>query len=170
MEPGLWRRYLPRLTFWALVSQPVFVFVGKGWTDPNIFFTLVLGVAAFGLLHEMQRPPRLGRVLLLALVMLAAPFVDYGIFGVLMVPGIAAIAAYRPLWGALAAGPWGVLGNLMVFAPYFGPGGLCALAASAVAMITLRFDMRLPRLPRDLFYAYYPAHLLMLYALASALR
>jgi len=83
-----------------------------------------------------------------------------------MIPLIANLSRARPLWGACSVGPLGVLGNLSIFPPYFGPGGFWALLSSVVALMSLRHDWRIPRLPKQAFYAYYPAHLVALYAFA----
>ena len=83
-----------------------------------------------------------------------------------MVPLIARMSRVRPVWGGCSVGPLGILSNLSIRPPYFGPGGLWALLSSAVALICLRHEMKIPRLPKQMFYAYYPTHLLALYAFA----
>ena len=155
-------RYLWNLGIWALISQVVYVFAGKPWTEPNAFFTLALGVVAFQAVRILDSGERLRGLLLAAGCAIAASFVDYGLFGVLMIPAIASLAARHTELAAWSTGPLGVLGNTMAQPPYVGPGGFFALATSVVAIMSLRIGIKVPRLSKQVFYAYYPAHLFAL--------
>ena len=162
-HPERSKGYLVNLLSWALVSQPVYVLVGKHWTDPNIFFTLALGVAAFRGVEMFAEGSRTtGAVLFLSCGALAL-LVDYGIAGVLLIPLVAELAKRNPEWGAWIVGPLGVLSNLTFLPPYVGPGALYAMLGSAAAVGCLRFRFALPRWGKQFFYGYYPGHLLVLY-------
>jgi hypothetical protein len=168
IHPGFGRRYLALLVPWALVTQPVYVFVGKDWTDPNILFTLALGVSVHCALQMLGKGKRtLGIFAIIVAIFLGAFVADYGIFGVLMIPIVARLSTYRIEWGALSSGPLGVLSNVMLKLPYFGPGGLFAVFASVIAVVSLRLKIKLPRIPKHAFYAYYPVHLLLLHLLST---
>ncbi len=170
MQPSLGRGYLQSLVIWALVSQPVFVFVGKSWTEPNILVTLALGVAAHVAAGDWLSDRRLQAGWSLAAIASVSLFVDYGFFGVFAIVLIARVAAPVRLAGAWLAGPLGVLANISVWVPHVGPGAIWALLATPMALASVWLRWALPRLPKQLFYAYYPLHLLVLHAASGVMR
>ena len=93
----------------------------------------------------------------------ASVFVDYGPLGVAMIPAMTFLVAQRGYGGAAAAGPLGLAANLYPSAPYLELPDLAALLATPVLMFSLWAKVRLPRLPTQAFYAFYPAHLLALH-------
>lgn len=165
LSPDLARRYLRTLLPWALVSQPVYVVVGHDWGDGNVLFTLALGVgAAWGL--EAFRAGRRGpAAAALALSLAASPWVEFGTLGVALVPAAAALARPEAARAAWACGPLGLVANLHAAPPPLRLVDVSALLASAVAVASLHVPRRLPRLPKHVFYAYYPAHLYALHLL-----
>jgi hypothetical protein len=166
-RPALDRRYLRYLVPWAIVSQPVFVLVGRDWYDGNIFFTLALGVVATRILAWRAELPALQAAGSLALIGVASIVVDYGPIGVAMIPAMAHFVATRGYGGLAAAGPLGVAANVTATSPPLLAGDWAALLAAPVLMISTRAKIRLPRLPTQLFYAFYPGHLLALHFYAS---
>lgn len=170
LQPALGRAYLQRLVLWALVSQPVYVLVGRSWHEPNIFATLALGVAAHVAIRLWQAGSRGHAAVALASIAALSAFVDYGLLGVFALPALAALGARSIGAGAWASGPIGVLSNLGVWTPYIGPGAPWAVLASPIAWASLKVRRPLPRLPRNAFYAYYPLHLLALHALGVSVR
>ena len=166
IDPSLGRQYIVNLLPWALASQPIYMFVGKQWYEPNIFFTLSLGVIAHNILFIWADRLRSWRIFAFVTVLFVALFVEYGAFGVLTIPLVATLFDKRPIWGIVIIAPLGVLSNLTILAPYFGPGGAWALLSLAVVLLCLRSNFRIWRLPKQVFYAYYPLHLLALYAYA----
>lgn len=168
IDTGLARRYLWHLIPWAIATQPVYVWVGKSWGDPNIFFTLAMGVALHLAVSEWKNNATSGLLIAGVLAFLALG-ADYGVLGLLMIPVIARLNALNPTLGISSVGPLGVLGNLLTRPPYLGPGALWALLASVIAWLSIRSAIPIPRLPRLLFYAYYPAHLLVLAGIARIL-
>lgn len=169
LNPRLSTSYLTHLTLWAFIAQPVFVFAGKHWHELNILFTLCLGVAIVWGMQLLAASKTVSATLVLVGGAVSAFFVDYGPFGVMMIPAISLVAGNNVRKGAWWCGLLGVLSNMTPTAPYFGPCASCALFASVVALASLRFRFKLPRLPKILFYAYYPAHILLLSLIARQL-
>jgi TraX protein len=163
LAPALAGSYLKRLTFWAVVSQPVFVLAGRPWSDGNILFTLLLGVAANSAILLLRRDRDAGGILLLVLIAAAASYAEFGIAGVAMVPLVARIASARPSTALWLIGPIGVLANLVFEFPPLVAADLFALGATPVAVASARLPGSVPRLPKYFFYAYYPAHLYALH-------
>lgn len=169
IDPSLTPRYLANMLPWAVISQIVYAWVSGNWLSPNIFITLILAVCAYwALLIAKQGQPITGGLLLLLILSLAT-FVDYGPVGVCMVTIIAVLTSKNVVWGAWCISPLGFLSNFIPVPPYMGPGAVWALLASAVAGGFLGSGFKLPRLPKQFFYAYYPAHLLALYFMKSLL-
>lgn len=163
LSPSLTASYTRRLTFWAVVSQPIFVLAGRHWSEGNILWTLLLGVVAdVGLVSLRQSRP-LRAILLLAPTAVLAPYVEFGIAGVAMVPLIARAAAGRPSLGLWLIGPLGVLANLVFRPPYLSAEDFFALVATPVALASVGIGGAVPRLPTTFFYAYYPGHLYVLH-------
>lgn len=163
ISPRLGTTYLRRLLPWAIVSQPVWVLVGHDWWHGNVLLTLALGVGLHQTVCSGAASGRLARVALSALLMLPSPWVDFGPVGVAFVPLIAAWTARSGSVGAWAAGPVGVLSNAGLMPPFLKPSDAFALLAAPVAALSLRLRSPLPRLPALVFYAYFPAHLLLLH-------
>ncbi len=166
LEPGLAGRYLWYLVPWAIVTQPIYVWVGKSWGEPNIFFTLAVGVALSMAVREWRIDKFFVFISITTLAFLLWG-ANYGVFGLFIIPIIAKLNARNPQLGVWTLGPLGVMGNLIARAPYVGPGAIWALFAGIVAWGSVRLPVRLPRIPRLAFYAYYPAHLLILYGIAG---
>ena len=165
LSPELASRYLRSLLPWAIASQPVYVVAGRDWSEGNVLFTLALGViAAWGV--EALRAGRRGPgVLALALAAAASPWVEFGTLGVALVVAAAVLGRGGLERAAWACGLLGLVANLHREAPVLGLGDTSALLASAVAVASLHAPRALPRLPKHLFYAYYPAHLYALHLL-----
>jgi hypothetical protein len=166
LSPELAPRYLRTLLPWALVSQPVYVVAGREWWQGNILVTLALGVLATLAVRRIAEGRRGEGVPLLALSLLPAAWVEFGVPGVVLVPALAALASHGVGPALWALGPLGVLVNLDLADPVPSATDLCALAAAPLAWLSLRATRRwggLPRLPKHVFYAYYPAHLALLH-------
>ena len=162
-RPDLDRRYLRYLIPWAIVSQPVFVVVGRPWYDGNILITLALGVAAT---HLLRRRTEIAEPLLaaaLVAVFMLSLFVDYGPLGVAMIPAMAFLVAGYGYLGAAAVGPLGLAANVEFSSRVLAWADLTAIFATPTLMVSLWAKIHLPRLPTQLFYAFYPAHLLALH-------
>jgi hypothetical protein len=162
-RPDLDLRYLRYLVPWAILSQPVFVLVGRPWYDGNILVTLSLGVAATYLLRRRAEIPELAVAAALAAIVAVSMFVDYGALGVAMIPAMAFLVTRYGYLGIAAVGPLGLAANLDLSLPPLGLPDLAALLATPVLLLSLWAKVRLPRLPTQVFYGFYPAHLLALH-------
>lgn len=165
LSPRLSRSYLLCLLPWALISQPVYVLAGRDWTEGNILFTLAAGVGLVVARRSWLEGRRSVGVLIALPALAISPFVEFGVVGVLLVPALAVLASRSQALAAWCLGPLGVLANVSLGAPWLTVGALGALFASVVAVASPQLPLRLPRLPKQLFYAFYPAHLLALHAL-----
>jgi TraX protein len=160
----LYARYFRCLIPWAVVSQPVFVLVGRSWYDGNILFTLSLGVGAAWLLNPRTEMSDLARGLALAAICVTSFFVDYGPLGVAVIPAMIYMVRRHGYAGAAAVGPLGLAANIdFLSSPVLTLPDFAALLATPVLMFSLWAKNRLPRLPTQAFYAFYPAHLLALH-------
>lgn len=159
VSPRLAPGYLRNLIPWALLSQPVYVAIGKDWTQGNILMTLALGVLAY-LGFDWWRAGRRGLATAVCVgLVVIAPYVDFGIAGVAMIPLVALSASddpWRRLW---LVGPFGVLANIFFHPPFLTRLDLYAVFASLPAVASPYLSRYLPRIPKHVFYAYYPAHL-----------
>ena len=163
MRPELDARYLRYLVPWAIVSQPVFVLAGRDWHDGNILFTLALGVAATIVWRHRAAMRDLTFAGALAAIAAASVFVDFGPVGVAMIPATAYIVTRSGYAGLAAIGPMGLAANMNAGWPPFDLVDLTALLASPILMLSIKMKIRLPRLPTQFFYAFYPGHLLALH-------
>jgi hypothetical protein len=150
---GAYGRVMKRLAVFGLLASPMYVAM-VGWQPLNIMFTLLVAVAVMYLIEKGGR----WRVVSATVLFFACgAYVDFSWFGVLH-----CLAAWcyckRPDWPALSA--W----VAATAALYTVNGNLWALAALPVILVASRIDVRMPR-HRFVFYAYYPAHLAVLWGL-----
>lgn len=163
LSPGLASTYLKRLLPWALVSQPVYVLVGREWHEGNILFALALGVGIVLAVRTLKAGERGPGSLYLILCVGASAFVEFGPLGVLMIPAVTELArgyGTRSVW---AIGPLGLLANLRLARPFWSPLDTPALLASLVLWASRAAGGSIPRLPKYFFYLFYPGHLLALH-------
>lgn len=91
-RPSLDQRYLRHLIPWTIVSQPIFVLVGRQWYDGNILVTLGLGVAATLVLQRRAELSTVSLAAALAAIAASSIFTDYGPLGVAMIPTMTFLA------------------------------------------------------------------------------
>jgi len=179
-------RYMQRLVVLALIAQPLYVYVMEhtvpmmtyvsfadqplkavwyyylySWKDPSILLTLVIGVAAIWALRERK-------IWLLLLILITVymhdSFYDYGVRGVILMVlmyafinrwyiSLPVVAGYMVYWG-LSGYMYNVLGVTF---------GIQAFALMALPFIYIPMHTGL-KLNKWVFYAYYPAHLLVVLA------
>ena len=160
------RRYFFRLALWGVLSEPCFdlAFYGSLWnfSHQNVFWTLLAGLGAMWVLEALKDKPLMG-IGTAACIALAAEFLhtDYGAFGVLV------ILIFYGLRGQKEA-------SLTVFALVNSGYGILqsfTQLAAIFACVPLWFynGQRGPRLPKLLFYGFYPLHLLALWGLRMVL-
>jgi len=165
LRPELASRYARRLLPWALISQPVYVLAGRFWYQGNILFALLLGVALTALMQRWLHGPATAwrTAAVAALLVFCSFFVEYGLIGVVVVAATAILARRDPWLAVLASGPLGLAANLTYAMPPLEWVDLCAFGSSFVAALSVGLRTRLPRLPTQAFYAFYPLHLLALH-------
>ncbi len=163
MRPERGMRYLRYLIPWAIASQPVFVLAGRDWLDGNIFFTLALGVAATLVWRRRAAMTDLSFAASVLAIAAASLFVEFGPIGVAMIPATAWLVTRSGHAGLAAVGPIGLAANLRPLWLPLEVADLGALLASPVLMASVAAKIRLPRLPTQVFYAFYPGHLLVLH-------
>jgi hypothetical protein len=165
ISPDLATRYLRSLVPWALLSQPAYVLAGREWGELNILFTLLCGVGVEIGMRSLAARRWAGGAALIALAVVCASFCEFGVGGALMVALVALCARLSPRFSLGMTGPFGVLFNARTTSPYLVATDFAALAATPFALGSLAVARHLPRIPKHLFYAYYPAHLVVLHAL-----
>jgi len=163
LTPRVAARYLDRLIPWAIASQPIYVLAGREWHEGNILFTLALGVAAHETIAGWRAGRRLRASLGLAAALALSPLVEFGPAGVLMVPAVSALGRRDLALAVWVVGPLGLLANLRPPPTLLAPIDAAALFASPVLALSAKRPVALPRLPKHAFYAFYPAHLLVLH-------
>jgi hypothetical protein len=166
LRPDLAMTYVHRLVPWALISQPVFWFAGREWYEPNILFELLAGVLVVA---AMNKSGRTWKTVVIALTLAGVGwFFDYGPAGVLSIAAIYLATQRSVVAGLAVLGAVGVLVNLPVTDTTSAAFCTAALAASLVALLSLRAPADLlPRLPTLFFYAFYPLHLLVFAIIAA---
>lgn len=159
------KRYVGRVALLFLISQPLYVLaLGGGWFKFNILLALVAGMLVVGSLHR----GKIG----LAAVALAASFIfqdylDYGFRGILLMllfyalydkPALSflAVGGFMFLWGMQYGGY--SIGGLRFSTQMF------ALMALPLIYIPTHSGLKLNKY---VFYAFYPAHLLVIYILCQ---
>ena len=137
-------RYLKRLFFWALISQPIYMLVMGD--NLNILFTIFFGALVVYAVDN-QKPYTILLCLLLVPISLVT---SYGVAGVLLVP------SFYFLLKNIKFAP--LLAFTLVFlnAPKY-----LLFTALSIPLIALaaRFDGAIGRTSGVFFYAFYPAHL-----------
>lgn len=152
---GAYHRTIWRLLVIGCLTTPVFVALGglvAGWWPLNIMFTLA---AIAGMLLLIEHHTMVGYVCAAVVFLVAGALVEFWWSGLSL--GLALwFYCRRPSWRAIAmaaaalAGLWYVNGN-----PW-------ALAAVPIVIGASGAGLNVPRL-RWVFYAYYPAHLVVLW-------
>lgn len=180
---NIWK-YALRILLAGIISQPCFVFgMNHGWSDLNIFATLLLGLLGIAAIRENRFGSMYWGPALAVLISLVFK-VDYGFQGVLFIlllygarksrSSIASVMiAYCLYWGFGTVSLQQVFGLPVIKQVSFLPQGTKFFAHIAQiqfwAILALPF-MLLPmrcrkegfHLPTWLGYTFYPAHLLII--------
>ena len=181
-------KYLLRILITGLVSQPLYMIaLNHTWRQPNIFFTLFLGLCALWGIREKKY---LSQIWAPVAAMALAIFLgaDYGWRGVLLFimlyavqesrPGIAAVmVAYFLFWGSsysITKSLFGIPINMdalptVLSQPLSAFLRMETYALLALPLILIPFKKDL-KFPRWIGYALYPAHLAVLYALEQIMK
>lgn len=169
------RRYLSRLLFAAIVSEPIYDLVLYPcvgiWQHQNVLWTLALGCAMLWCMTMIHKP--VAKLAVMLLFALAAQLVraSYGSSGIYMI-------ALFSLCREVPEGKWALAAGLLVInwlmgsftAPVFGLDVPVQLFAElALVPIFLYSGEKRTRLKAVSwgFYLFYPAHLLLLWGIAQ---
>ena len=179
--------YLKRIVLLALITQPIYAitmghdvsamyavsfaehplqaawaFYINSWSHPGILVSLAFGLMLIWTLRERQIVLGLGLFLLIWQIQ---GKLDYGIRGIVLMLLFYAFCTKR--WVSLPVVLafmvwWGLQSRTY---NYFGISfGIQMFAVLALPFIYIRMNSRL-RLPKWLFYAFYPGHLILIYIL-----
>jgi len=162
-RPALAERYLIWLLPWALLSQPVFVIAGKEWLQWNILFTLFFGVLAHVGITAIHRGAPFRGLALLPIGVAGAWFSEYGLFGVALIPALAACRQRGRTFALVALGPLSLAANITMHAPWLTALDLFAFLSAPLVYLACLSRFTIPRLPKLFFYAYYPVHVYILH-------
>lgn len=141
-------RYLKRLFFWALISQPIYMLTMG--SNLNTLFTLFFGMLAVHLV-DSQKPYA---ILICVLLMPITLFTSYSLVGVLLIP------SFYLLLKNVKFAPLLALTLAFLNAPKY--LFFTALSIPLIALAT-RFNGVVGRTSGVFFYAFYPVHLAVLW-------
>jgi hypothetical protein len=162
------KKYLLRLAVFAVISQPLCTMAShptwEGFLQEffvlNIFFTLIAGVLAVHALMDFKRNwwmllAVIGAELFLGL--------DYGFYGIVLML-IFYLCRNRSWLSALVAGAWlawgGYGGDFIQAGPIWLDKQFFAILALPLIYMHTNFN---PKIHKYFFYAFYPAHFLLLF-------
>lgn len=168
------KKYILRLIVFALISQPFYVlaFAESGvsiWEyilAPNIFFTLVAGVLAVSALMDIKNR---WWMLLIPIAMELLIGLDYGFYGIglMIVFYLCRNTSWLSLLLTVAWMCWNALFGDFVMV--FGVGlDLQFFALLALPFIYIHTNFK-PKINKYVFYAFYPAHFLIICLVRVAL-
>lgn len=162
------KKYLLRLSIFAVVSQPFFVMAfhptWQGFVEnilvANIFFTLVAGVLVVSALMDIKKRWWMIGIALLMEIFLG---LDYGLYGIVMM-AIFYLCRNNSKLSLLFVFLWMCWTSLFGdFVHIFGVGiDLQFFALLALPLIYIHTSVN-PKIPKFFFYGFYPAHLLVLF-------
>jgi hypothetical protein len=163
------KKYILRLAAFAIISQPFFGMAfhptwEEFWQEffvVNIFFTLVAGVLAVNALINIKRN---WWMLCVAVAMELFIGLDYGIYGIGLMM-IFYLCRNKSWLSAILATAWMLLMGGM-FGDFMQIGGIGidkqVFALLALPLIYVHTNFK-PKIHKYVFYAFYPAHLLILF-------
>ena len=186
-KTGNIKKYVGRLTIFALISEPFFCFANHykqsvTFRDflinlselhfENIFFTLAVSVLAICIYQIVKEELQEKAKYLFFPIMLAAAFLaqyldmDYGLFGVILIMALFVCKSRKAsvtvilIWSICVYGIGGLIGSGFNWPQIQNVLGLTAGAAFSCLPIW-HYNGKRGRKSKWFFYIYYPAHLLV---------
>lgn len=170
-------KYILRLIIFAFISEiPFDLAFGESWFDmknQNVYFTLVLGLLSC-IAYDFLRKKKLGILAFVSTFIfgLGAFFLhsDYGFMGVVVITLMAVFSSSAPSVKFIGI----TLSAFMTSIVYVPPLGIGFLQAQLPAVLSgvplsLYNGKRGKRVNKYVFYAFYPAHILVLYLIKQVL-
>jgi TraX protein len=152
-------RMLYWLLPWALLSQPIYqMLVIHFVIRANILVTLAIGV---GLIYLWSRRFYIPVVLALFVLSFIDKYLDGGAITVAGMITAYALNRFNRN-AALAAVTVVAMTSNLLMTPQTPEAALSVLAAPLIVLVSPVFSTLCPRVPRTAFYAFYPAHLLVI--------
>ncbi len=162
------KKYILRLAVFAAVSQPFFgLAFHPSWEEfwqeylsANIFFTLIAGVLAVNAVMNIKKN---WWMLIVPVAMELLIGLDYGVYGIVLMM-IFYLCRGKSWLSALLVTAWTMWWTGFGDYLYIGPVGLDkqAFALLALPLIYTHTEFN-PKIHKYFFYAFYPAHLLLLF-------
>jgi hypothetical protein len=162
------KKYIIRLAIFAIVSQPFYVMANhpdweQFWQEflaANIFFTLIAGVLAVNALMNIKKN---WWMLIITIAMELLIGLDYGFYGIMLMM-IFYLCREKSWLSALLVIAWTLWWTGFGDFLYIGPVGLDkqAFALLALPLIYIHTHFN-PKIHKYFFYAFYPAHFLILF-------
>jgi len=167
------KKYLLRLLVFAVISQPVYLLNWYGiyslqqWLQLNIVFTLFFGaIAVYGLMDLRRR----WWMLLPVVAAFMWLKLEYGWYGLALIVAFYVFRKHR--WLSLAV-ITAILAVKLFEAPFVSVGdarlGAQGLAILALPFIYIQTNLKL-RVNKYFYYAFYPAHLALIYTFKYVLK
>ncbi len=156
------KNYMKRLTLFYFVSQPCYVIAfGNAWTKHNIYLTLLLGLIAIWSIKDKE-------YWALPMTLLASYFIspNYGMNGVYLIILFYLVRRSKLLAAIIMTAfciYWGKDSQLLFSIGNFGVH-LQSLAMFSLPLIIIPTHTNI-KLNKYVFYAFYPVHLLIIYAI-----
>lgn len=170
------KRYLLRLGIFAVVSQPFYNMAfhptwSQFWEEffsLNIFFTLLAGVLLVTALMDIKKR------WWMALIAIASEFfigLDYGLYGLILM-SIFYLCRNKSWLSALLSFAYMCISGIGGDFVTIGPIGLDKqfFAVLALPPIYIRSPHAYPKINKYFFYAFYPAHLLIIFIIRKLLN
>ena len=162
LESGAHLRTMKRLAIYGLLASPFFIALGGlgfGWWPLNIMFMLL---TASGILYLLEKGGRSRMLVAVALFMIGGAFVEFWWFALAF---CLSASWYTRTASKIALATW----LLSAASLYVVNRNLWALASMPVILAAPFVKVQMPRF-RNIFYAYYPAHLAVLFIVSTLLE
>jgi hypothetical protein len=159
-QPEKLVRALRRLTLWGAISEPIYIALSVAIAlRLDVLFSLAAGVLLLWLLGRR-------RYVWLAIACVVLAFGNRFLDGGALTPLamlLGEFARRRSPWAAIWAIALAGIALNWVAEPQLWPAAFAALLAPPIFALSLMLRRFIPRLPMQVFYAYYPLHLAVIY-------
>jgi len=151
--------YKLRLLKWAIISQVPFMLLINHTFSINILFLLLMGLISIDVIDNLIKGTtsiiKFWSILLLSSILVLSIYTGYFIFGVLLIVSFYYVHDHKNL-------VWLIVLNtvLLNFSLFFSIAGMISLCI----LYFINIDFSVPRVNKQLFYLFYPLHLLLIWS------